>query len=116
MKSIQSIYMEDRDGISVLNVEGRIDASNSGQIHERIMDEIERGCYKIVVNFAGVSYISSAGLRVLIYASKAVAKNSGAFSICSVNDNIDKIFQVSGLACLFDIQKDVAASIEAMRS
>lgn len=112
---MQSVYIEDRDGISVLNIKGRIDASNSGQIHERIMEEIERGHHRIVVDFSQVSYISSAGLRVLIYASKAVVKNEGAFSICSVNENIEKIFQVSGLACLFDIHKNVDASLSSMK-
>ena len=107
--------MEDRDGVSVLNIKGRVDASNSGQIHERIMDEIEGGKDKVVVNFSEVSYISSAGLRVLIYASKALAKKQGSFSICSVNENIEKIFQVSGLAGLFDIHKDLESCLQAMK-
>ena len=112
---MHSVYMDHKDGVSIVNIKGRIDASNSGQIHERIMDEIEQGNHKIVVNFSEVSYISSAGLRILVYASKALAKNKGLFSICSVNSNIEKIFQISGLSSLFDICEDLDASLKFVK-
>ena len=112
---MQSAYMEDRDGISVLNIKGRLDASNSGQVHEKIMSEIDGGKNKIVVNFSDVSYISSAGLRVIVYASKALSKKQGSFSLCSISGNIEKVFQISGLASLFDIHKDVESSLQAMK-
>ncbi len=108
---MQSVYTEQRDGASIVNLKGRVDASTSGQIHEKIMDEIEGGCNKIIIDFSEVSYISSAGLRVLIYASKAMVKSSGAFSICSVSKNIEKILQISGLTGLFDIHADVESSL-----
>ena len=111
---MHSVYTEQRDGVSILNLGGRIDASNSGQVHERIMDEIEEGRNAIVIDFSEVSYISSAGLRILVHASKTLMRNSGAFSICSVNKNIEKIFQISGLTGLFDIRSDVQASIDAI--
>ena len=44
---MQSVYLEHKDGVSIVNIKGRVDASNSGQIHERIMDEIERGTTKL---------------------------------------------------------------------
>ena len=94
---------------------GRIDASNSGQIHERIMGEIENGCQSMIVDFSQVSYISSAGLRVLIYASKAMLKESGSFYICSINKNIEKIFQISGLTPIFNIHSDVQSCLDAIK-
>ena len=87
----------------------------SGHVHEKILDEVEKGQSNIVVNFSKVSYISSAGLRILIYASKVIGKNSGSFSLCSVNSDIEKIFQISGLSGLFDIHKDLTSSIEAIK-
>ena len=112
---MHSIYTEKKGPVSVVNIKGRVDASNSGQIHERLMDEIEGGCNKLVVDFSEVTYISSAGLRILIYASKAVIKNSGSFSICSVSKNIEKIFQISGLTGLFNIHSDLQSSLKDLQ-
>ena len=112
---MHSVYTEQRDGASIFNLGGRIDASNSSQIHERIMDEIENGCKSMIVDFSQVSYISSAGLRILIYASKAMVKESGCFYICSINKNIEKIFQISGLTELFEIFPDTQACLDVMK-
>lgn len=112
---MKSIYIEQKDGVSVLNIKGRVDASVSAQIHEKIMDEIESGCSKMVIDFSDVNYISSAGLRVMIYASKALTKKSGAFSICALNKNIEKIFEVSGLSTLFSIHETLDSSLASMQ-
>ena len=113
---IEGVGVEQKDGVSIINVQGRIDASNSGQIHEKIMEEVEKGQNNIIVNFSQVAYISSAGLRILIYASKVIDKKSGSFCLCSVNSNIEKIFQISGLIGLFHIHKDVSSSLDVIKS
>ena len=107
--------MKESDGFFILKTVGRIDASNSGQIHEKIMDEIERDKINILMDFSEVTYISSAGLRVLLYASKALKQKGGSFSLCSINDSIGKIFNISGLADLFDIYESVDSGIAAMK-
>ena len=108
---MHSFYIEQRDGVSILKINGRIDASNSSQIHEKIMEVIEEGRHKIIIDFSEVNYISSAGLRVLIYTSKAILKESGSFSICSVNKNVEKIFQISGLARMFNFHKNLESAL-----
>ena len=110
---MQAVYVEKKEGATVINLQGRIDAANSNQIHERIMDEVERGANRIIINFSEVSYISSAGLRILIYASKALKKNSASLVICSMSSSIEKIFQISGLTSLFTIHPDLETSLSS---
>ena len=112
---MSAIYAEQKDGVSVLNIKGRVDASTSSQIHEKIMDEIEKGTNSMLVNFSDVSYVSSAGLRVFIYASKTLSSKSGTFSICSLNKNIEKIFEISGLLKIFPIYENVEAGLNASK-
>ena len=112
---MQAVYVEQKDGVSVFNLQGRIDASNSNQIHEKIMDEIESGASNIVINFSEVSYISSAGLRILVYTSKTMKKKSGTLSICAMSKNIEKIFQISGLMGLFDVHSNLEASLSSVQ-
>ena len=108
---MQTVYVEQKEGVSIFNLQGRIDASNSNQIHEKIMDEIESGASNIVINFSDVSYISSAGLRILVYTSKTMKKKSGTLSICAMSKNIEKIFQISGLMGLFDVHSNLESSL-----
>ncbi len=108
---MQDIQTENKDGFVIVHLKGRIDATNSGQVHEKIMHEIKKGCGNMIVNFSEVNYISSAGLRVVIYASKSLAKSSGSFSICSLNDNLRKIFEISGLVDLLSIHDDLESSL-----
>lgn len=106
---MHSIYLEKKGDVSVLCIKGRVDAASSAQIHEKIMDEIEKGCKKMAIDFSEVSYISSAGLRVLIYASKTMMKNAGALSLCALDANIMKIFEISGLSRMFKIGDNLDA-------
>lgn len=108
---MQSVHVSRRGDASILALKGRVDATTSNQVHERIMDEVEKGCKRMAIDFSEVSYVSSAGLRVLIYASKTLSKNSGTLSICALNDNIKKIFEISGLSKLFHITEDVASGL-----
>ena len=112
---MQDIQIENKDGFVIVHLKGRIDATNSGQVHEKVMHEIKKGCGSMIVDFSGVNYISSAGLRVVISASKSLAKNSGSFSICSLNDNLRKIFEISGLADLLSIHDNLESSLNSSK-
>ena len=104
-----------QDGIVILHLKGKVDATNSRQVHDKVMEEIKGGCNKMLMNFSEVNYISSAGLQILIFATKSFAKNSGAFAVCSLNENIMKIFKISGLVNLFTIHDDVETGINSLK-
>ena len=114
---MEGVQTEKKGETSIIHLEGRFDASTSAHIHDKIMTEIEdEKCKNLVLNFEKINYISSAGLRVAIYASKEIKKASGNLLLCSLNDNIRKIFEISGLYKLFNVKKtldDALASLEA---
>ncbi len=113
MSDIETVRQDD---IVILNLKGRVDATNSGQVHDKVMEEIKNGCSDMIINFVDVNYISSAGLRVLIFATKSFAKSSGSFSVCSLNENIMKIFEISGLMNLFTIHADLETGLNSLKS
>ena len=112
---MSEIQTANQDGIVILNLKGRVDATNSGTVHDKVMDEIKNGCNKMIINFSDVNYISSAGLRVLIFTTKSFAKSSGSFAVCSLNENIVKIFEISGLVNLFTIHDDLEQGIASLK-
>ena len=112
MSELQTI---NQDGIVILNLKGRLDATNSGQVQAKIMEELKKGCKKMIINFSEVIYISSAGLRVLIFATKYFARNSSPFAICAIDENIMKVFEISGLVNLFTIHNDLETGINSLK-
>ncbi|MDR3337594.1 MAG: STAS domain-containing protein [Treponema sp.] len=58
---------------------------------------------KIILDFQGVSYLASAGLRVLVFAQKQLVSRSGSLSLINVNENVREVFEVTGLDDIFDI-------------
>lgn len=57
--------------------------------------EIEKVCESVL------DYISSAGLRVLLQAAKKLNQISGTLVLCSVKDEVKKVFDIAGLSPIF---------------
>ena len=111
---MQSIYTSHKDNIIVVTLSDQVDGAVLAQIHERIMDEIERGkdCSRMIIDFSEVSYISNAGLKVLVSVSKALARKSGTLTLCALNNNVQKIFEVSGFSKIFHITEDISLALK----
>ncbi|MBR4600438.1 MAG: STAS domain-containing protein, partial [Treponema sp.] len=77
-----------------LSVEGRLDTLTSPELEKEI-NELSASAEDLVVDFAKLEYISSAGLRVLLSAHKLFAKKGG-MTITNVNETVLDIFEVTG--------------------
>ena len=53
-------------------------------------------CDKMIFDFTNVEYITSAGLRVLVYAQRELMKKGGV-TVTGVNDSIKNVFTVTGM-------------------
>ena len=85
-----------------LALEGRLDTVTSPEL-DKVLDENLDGAESIVLDFAGLDYISSAGLRVLLSAHKAMA-GKGGMKVVNVKDIVKEVFDVTGFADILDIE------------
>ena len=60
----------------------------------------------IPLNFAALEYISSAGLRVLLATAKKLKASGGDLKICSLNDTVQEVFDISGFSSILTVSKD----------
>jgi anti-anti-sigma factor len=81
-------------------VSGRLDAAQSATA-QQFLDGVEGVC---VIDMAGLEYISSAGLGVLLSTHKRLMAGSGGLSLVNVNPHINDIFCYSGFDKLFRIK------------
>lgn len=89
-----------RSGDSVVSMSGRLDAAKAPRAQE-FLDRIEGPC---VIDLAGLEYISSAGLGVLLRTHKRLIGDGEGLRLVNVNSHINDIFTYSGFDRLFDIQ------------
>lgn len=86
----------------VLSLEGRLDTTTAPQLEGELKHSIN-GVEELVFDFAGLEYISSAGLRVLLSAQK-VMNRQGTMVIRHVNEVIQEVFDVTGFVDILTIE------------
>lgn len=83
-------------------ITGRLDTATAPQLEGELKRSVA-GVTELVFNFAGLEYISSAGLRVLLSAQK-VMNRQGSMVIRNVNDVVSEVFEVTGFADILTIE------------
>lgn len=86
-----------------LSVEGRIDTVTSQDLNNEINNEMGNFT-SLILDFADLEYISSAGLRVLIATQKKLKADDIPFVIKNVNDVVNEIFRMSGFDKILKIE------------
>lgn len=83
---------------------GRLDTNTAPQLEAEINASLD-GTKMLILDFAGLEYLSSAGLRVLLSAHKAFLKRGdGKLIICHVNEIIHEVFEVTGFLDILNIE------------
>ena len=82
-----------------VSIDGRIDTATSPQLYEHLTREME-GVMELTLDFTKVEYVSSAGLRVILYAEKTMKGKGGKMLVANVNADIMETFE---LTCFTDI-------------
>lgn len=87
----------------VLKVAGRLDTPNAKPFEASLMEVVSTTDGGIVVNLAGVDYVSSSGLRALLVAGKAMRSAKRKLALSSLQPQIREVFDISGFSTLFEI-------------
>ncbi len=90
------------NGEAVFALEGRLDTITAPELEREFRESLE-GVKMLTLDFGGLDYISSAGLRVLLSAQKLMTKQ-GAMKLRRVNDTIMEIFEVTGFSDILVIE------------
>ena len=84
------------NGVLTVSVIGRVDTTTAPTLETELKNNMS-DCDSLVLDFAQVEYISSAGLRVLLSAHKVMSKKGG-MKLINVSEDIAEIFEVTGFS------------------
>ena len=102
----------ERDGSTLIATpKGRIDGLNAGEFSDALTAAIETGDRLLLVDFSQMSYISSAGLRVILSQAKAMGAQEGKLDICAPPENILEVLRISGFDQILSIHESRAAAL-----
>jgi anti-sigma B factor antagonist len=89
--------------IALLRLKGRFDAHEVDPVNAWIQEQVEKGIVKIIVNLAGVNFIDSTALAALVRGLKKCRENSGDLHLCTLQQPVRVIFELTRLEKAFDI-------------
>ncbi len=103
--------------VDLITVVGRIDAATASKLKQQIDTLFAEGRYRIVLDLAGLEYISSPGLRVLIEARKRAREwkitdlEGGDIRIANLPPKIKEVFDLTGFTSLFEMYGDTVEAV-----
>lgn len=93
--------IENEKALFVLS--GRIDTTTAPELEQEVKAPLD-GVSELTLDMKDLSYISSAGLRVLLSAHKMMAARNGSLIITGANEVVNEIFEVTGFSDILTIQ------------
>ena len=105
------IVVSTQEEVVIVEPRGLIDSTTSREFGDRLLDLIKEGTARVVVDFSEVVYISSAGFRILLIAAKESAERNCKFALCSLSQEIHRLFEMGAFADLFRIYESREESV-----
>ena len=90
------IIEESQSGVNIFKLNGRLDSNTSQGFEKKIFQAIDDGSKSMLIDFKDLEYISSAGLRVILKATKALKREEGKMMLCDMQDYVKEVFEIVG--------------------
>lgn len=100
-------------GHSVVEVRGEVDVYTSSVLRERLVELIDGGAARVVVDLDGVDFLDSSGLGVLVGALRRLRTADGELSLVCTSEKLLKIFRITALDRVFTLHGSVQAAVAA---
>ena len=104
------IHEETVGDATILVPLSRVDSATAKAFEARVIAAVGAGSARIVIDFAQLDYISSAGLRVVLVGAK-MTRAPRKFVLCGMKPHIREVFDVSGFSKILAIHSDRAAAL-----
>ena len=110
------IQFREASGATIAEISGSVDGMTAGPLMERLTTEVRSGKTKLVLDFAGVDYVSSAGLRALLATMKETRQKGGDVRLAGVRPEVARVLELSGFTHLLKLFPDAASAATSFGS
>lgn len=106
------ISEEERDGVICLKIDGRLDGESAPAAEAKVKALLAEGRRRLLFDLSGMSYISSAGLRVVLLAVKRLQATGGQIVLAALTPDVQEVFDVSNFSRIVPITATVEAGFQ----
>ena len=100
-------------GVMVVTVDGQLIVGNRQELKQQVIDALDGGTRKFVVDFTRTGYIDSSGLGVLVSLSKKIREHGGDLRLAGLNEDLQTLFELTKLDTLFAITRTTQEALAA---
>jgi len=100
--------------VVVVTARGRLDGSTSEAFGARLVKLASTSEPRLIVDFAGIDFVSSAGLRVVFSVLKRVKAANGRLAFCAVQPPVREVLDITGFTGMLDLHAERAQAMAAL--
>ena len=89
--------------VSIIRFTGNLDGLTCLSAQKDLQAIVDSGAKNLLIDFGKVDFVSSGGLRALIFIGKAMKRSEGQVGFCSMNDVVRQVFYISGFDKIFEV-------------
>jgi anti-sigma B factor antagonist len=104
---------KDGRGPLVIEVDGQLIVGNRQELKQMVLDALEGGDRKFLIDFTKTGYIDSSGLGVLVSLSKKIRDEGGDLRLAGLNEDLKTLFELTKLDTLFAISDSAQDALSA---
>ena len=107
-----SLQVTTQGDVVIIAIDGQLIVGNRQELKQQVLDRVEAGARKVVVDFAGAGYIDSSGLGVLVSLAKRLRELGGDLRLANLNEDLLTLFELTKLDSLFGIAASRDQAVE----
>src|SRR5687768_411919 len=100
---MMSFDVKKHGDVTVIDVEGQLIVGNRQELKQKVLEELDKGARKFLIDFSNTGYIDSSGLGVLVSLSKKIREQGGELRLANLNEDLRTLFELTKLDTLFNI-------------
>jgi len=112
---LMELNVREKDGITILDIEGEIDLYNAPNLKNIINGLIDERRYEIILNLEKVSYIDSSGIGAIISSLSNLKKYQGSLKLLNVQAAVRKVFELTKLVSFFEIYSNESEALMSFK-
>ena len=101
----------DISGWTVVSVYGEVDVATAPELRERLVDLVNEGRSRLVVDLGGVDFLDSTGLGMIVSALKRARTHGGDLRVVCTESRITRLFEITGLDKALTLLPTVDAAV-----
>ncbi len=108
------LSIESTDNAHIIALQGQINSANAATVETEVLAVLQKGAKNVLLNMTELSYISSAGLRVVLVLAKRLKQAGGKLVIYGMQPHVREVFDISGFLAILNVTATRNEAVEQL--